>query len=59
MPLTRGRQEGSRGGLDVSEERSGRILVLLAEGKVEVFELRVESLRVRGVRTLFSTRLFT
>jgi len=27
-------------------------LVLLAEGKVEVFELRVESLRVRGVRTL-------
>jgi len=27
-------------------------LVLLADGEVEVFELRVESLRVRGVRTL-------
>jgi len=38
--------------LDISKKRGGGFLVLLADGEVEVFELLVEGLGLRGVRTL-------
>jgi len=38
--------------LDISEKRGGGFLVLLADGEVKVFELLVEGLGLRGVRTL-------
>ena len=38
--------------MDISKKRGGRFLVLLADGEVEVFELLVEGLGLRGVRTL-------
>lgn len=38
--------------MDISKKRGGGFLVLLADGEVEVFELLVEGLGLRGVRTL-------
>ena len=38
--------------MDISKKRGGGFLVLLADGEVEVFELLLEGLGLRGVRTL-------
>ena len=50
--LREGRKERVGRALDVSEERGGGILVLLANSEVKSFELLVERLGLLGIGTL-------